>query len=198
MLEIVLLLVLLAGSLAGSYLALRAKAHANEHQNSVYVIALSLLSVGLATLGELTLDPDGMDSGTLLRMLKNLAIYAALPMSVTALLAVGFNKEISLPGWGRWLLGLFALFELLRRMGYGETYLWVLTVSLLLGMLIAILTIKIKPVQILLSLGWIGGSAAAFLYFANATTLIPAAATLPAVTLGLTATFIAFDRREKS
>lgn len=127
MLLISQILVLIASGL----LAVLAKTKADksgDYSVEYLVIALAALASTLAALGSLLLDKTGPDSGTLLRMLQNLAFYAATPMLVTALIALARNYPISRPAWGRWLLGLIALYELLRRMGYGEQYTLILAI----------------------------------------------------------------------
>ena len=129
--------------------ALAAKAKANRedsHSSEYFVITLSALAAALAILGQLTLDAEGSDSGTLLRILNNLAIYAGAPMLVTAVVAIAKNYPISRPAWGRWLLGLFALFELCRRMGYGEGYTLVLGLCCLAGLAASLIWFRARTV----------------------------------------------------
>lgn len=135
--------------LAALGVALVSKANANRedaHSSEYFVISLSTLAAALAILGQLTLDAQGSDSGTLLRILNNLALYAGAPMLVTGVVAIAKNYPISRPAWGRWLLGLFALFELCRRMGYGEGYTLVLGVFCLSGLLISLVWFKAKTI----------------------------------------------------
>lgn len=132
--QLLLLLVCLGAAWVAKPQASRAVSSHSEY----LVISLSLLAVAVALLGQITLDPKGSDSGTLLRILNNLALYAAAPMLVTAVVAIAKSYPISRPAWGRWLLGLFALFELCRRMGYGEQYTFVLGLCCLGGLLTSV------------------------------------------------------------
>lgn len=131
--------------------ALTAKAQANKPgKNSAeyLVISLSLLSAAIATAAQLLLDPQGSDSGTLLRIATNLALFAGAPMLITALAAIARSYPISRPAWGRWLLGLFALFELCRRMGYGEQYTLILALCCLAGMVASLVWFTAKEVRL--------------------------------------------------
>ena len=137
--------------LAALGVALAAKAKANRedsHSSEYFVITLSALAAALSILGQLTLDAEGSDSGTLLRILNNLAIYAGAPMLVTAVVAIAKSYPISRPAWGRWLLGLFALFELCRRMGYGEGYTLILGGCCLAGLAASLIWLRARPVAV--------------------------------------------------
>ncbi len=132
--ELFALLILLAASAGGSYRILHQKRELTRTSNSLFVLGLGYLSIALATLGQLILDPLDQNASTLLRILVNLAFYAALPMMVTALISLKLSKEINRAGWGRWLLALIALFELLRRMEQGSNYTQALIIALLAGL----------------------------------------------------------------
>ena len=117
---------LLLAALGGAILLFRHSETLGEAPGSqLKVGSLSLLFVALAAMGQLLLNPATQDVATLQRLLDNLALYAGLPLLATAALALGMGWYWSRAGWGRWLLVLFALFELLRRMGLGAEYtLW--------------------------------------------------------------------------
>nr|WP_067296948.1 hypothetical protein [Marinobacterium profundum] len=87
-----------------------------------YMFALAALSLALAALGRLVLTPSGSEQQTLQLMLDNLAYYAGLPMIASVAIAHGWNRQWSRAAWGRWMLGLFALFELVRRSDIGVLY----------------------------------------------------------------------------
>jgi hypothetical protein len=87
-----------------------------------YMFALGALSLALAALGRLVLTRTGSEQQTLQLMLDNLAYYAGLPMIASVAIAHGWNRQWSRAAWGRWLLGLFALFELVRRSDTGVLY----------------------------------------------------------------------------
>ncbi len=180
----------LAFLIAASWTALIAKAKVNKGdkgQSEYLVISLSALALAIATLAQLTLDPEGSDAGTLLRILNNLAIYAAAPMLVTAVGAIAKNYPISRPAWGRWLLGLFALFELCRRMGYGEEYTLVLGICCLAGLLAALVWFKSRPIAtpLLASLALFSAALASHYFVAAAIALLLSSAGLISLSLSL-------------
>lgn len=127
---------LLLAALSSAVLLFRRSEQLQEAPRSqLQVSSLSLIFVALAVMGQLLLTPTSQDIATLQRLLDNLALYAGLPLLATAALALAMGWYWSKAGWGRWLLALFALFELCRRMGLGEDYtLWLsaaLTAALL-------------------------------------------------------------------
>lgn len=93
-----------------------------EAQVTLHASALAALFVGLAALADLLLDPADADLGTLQRMLGSLGYFVALPFLASALIVAVRGDHWSRPAWGRWLIGLFAFFELFRRMEQGELY----------------------------------------------------------------------------
>jgi hypothetical protein len=107
-----------AGAAALLYHQSRALTERSRH----YMFALGGLSLALAALGRLALTGSGQDPQTLRLMLDNLAYYAGLPMMASVAIAHGWQRQWSRAAWGRWLLGLFALFELLRRSDMGALY----------------------------------------------------------------------------
>lgn len=102
--------------------------------------ALSALFIAFSAGAELLLNQTGSDIETLQRIFANLAYYAALPLLATSMLVSARNSHWERPAWGRWLIGLFALFELLRRMEHGELYTQVIAVAVPATMLFAALT----------------------------------------------------------
>ncbi len=109
--------------------------------------ALSALFIALSALAELLLNQAGSDIETLHRMFANLAYYAALPLLASVMLVSTRNQHWQRAAWGRWLIGLFALFELLRRMEQGELYTQILAVAVSATMLLAALMTKEKALQ---------------------------------------------------
>jgi len=93
-----------------------------ENQAAGFMSSMAMAFIAAAALGQVTLDSNHQDFGTLKRMLDNLAYYASLPLLATAAFALGWQKAWSKAAWGRWLLVLFALFELFRRSGVGTEY----------------------------------------------------------------------------
>lgn len=116
------LLLLLGAGMAASLSYRNAQALKEGQQTHMMVISLSCTFVALASLAALTLTGTDQDTQTLNRMLSNLAIFAGLPLIASALVALAKGWEWSRAAWGRWLLVLFAMFELCRRSGVGETY----------------------------------------------------------------------------
>lgn len=108
-----------------------------ERRLLLQVSSLGLLFIAVAALGRLTLLSSSQDIATLQRMLDNLALYAALPLLASVILAQAWHWHWSRAGWGRWLLGLFALFELCRRMDMGEQYTLVMGAAVGLTLLLA-------------------------------------------------------------
>lgn len=86
------------------------------------VISLAAAFIASSAAANLLLQQPGQDIQTLRRILDNLAYFAALPLIASALLAYAWQQDWSKAGWGRWLLALFALFELCRRSGIGAGY----------------------------------------------------------------------------
>ncbi len=100
-----------------------------KQETASFVISLSAAFLAAASLGELTLEATNQDLLTFQRMLDNLAFYAALPLLATALIAQAWQKDWSRAAWGRWLLALFALFELMRRAEQGDLYSQIVAVA---------------------------------------------------------------------
>ena len=100
-----------------------------KQETASFVISLSAAFLAAASLGELTLEATSQDLLTFQRMLDNLAFYAALPLLATALIAQAWQKDWSRAAWGRWLLALFALFELMRRAEQGDLYSQIVAVA---------------------------------------------------------------------
>lgn len=114
-------LALLLGGLGIAALLYR-QAQAQQSRTLHYMFGLGALSLALAALGRLSLTPTTQEQQTLRLMLDNLAYYAGLPLIASVAVAHGWQKQWSRAAWGRWLLGLFALFELLRRSDMGALY----------------------------------------------------------------------------
>ncbi len=124
--------------------------HKEGPQTHLKVISLACTFIALAALASITLTGSDQDSLTLNRMLSNLAIYAGLPLISSALLALARGWEWSRAAWGRWLLALFAMFELCRRSGIGEDYSEGLMIAISLSWLLATLTLSQGLTRLLL------------------------------------------------
>lgn len=92
-----------------------------DHTASM-VISLSAAFIACAGVGNILLQAADQDTQTLKRMLDNLAFYAGIPLIASALVDISWKFAWSRAAWGRWLLALFALFELCRRSEVGTEY----------------------------------------------------------------------------
>ncbi|WP_052063578.1 hypothetical protein [Nitrincola sp. A-D6] len=144
---------LLVSSLTSSvWLLHRHKQDKPESHYKVRVFALSCFFIGAYALTRLIWSNPGSHTGTLVQMTENLSFFIALPFIATVFLATGKGWHWSMAGWGRWLLGLIAFFELTRRTDYGVIYSQVLVLLLLLALVIGALLLKTNQAR-LLSLG---------------------------------------------
>lgn len=109
---------------------------------SAMVVSLAAAFIAAATCSELLLQGSDQDTLTLQRMLNNLAFYAGIPLISSALIDYSWKFDWSRAAWGRWLLVLFALFELLRRAELGELYSQILAISCLLALLASALKLN--------------------------------------------------------
>lgn len=106
------------------------RALSGPEKNQAGMLSLVFLLIALAALGDLlALRATHPDSQTLSRLLGQLRDFIALPMLASLLLCRRLGYQVGRIGWGRWFLALFALFELMRRLGYGEDYRLVLLAS---------------------------------------------------------------------
>lgn len=140
---------LLAAALASVLLTFRQTGEVSEEQRlRLSTARLALTFIAAAALGRLTLSAGDQDVETLRRMLDNLALYAAQPLLATAVLGQAMHWHWSRAGWGRWLLGLFALFELCRRMELGELYTLVMGAAIGLALILAALRLSERYVRL--------------------------------------------------
>ncbi|MGB0467364.1 MAG: hypothetical protein ACPGF7_07550 [Pontibacterium sp.] len=94
-----------------------------EAYTSGFVISLSGAFIAASAVSSIFLTgTTDQDYQTLLRMLNNLAYYAAIPLIGSAMLADSLGQNWQKPAWGRWLLALLALFEVTRRAESGLGY----------------------------------------------------------------------------
>lgn len=113
-------LIILASSLflAGNSYRLSEKLN----NTALMVISLAAAFISCSAAAALLLSSADQDSITFRRMLDNLALYASIPLIASALLDLAHKFDWSKAAWGRWLLVLFALFELCRRSEVGTEY----------------------------------------------------------------------------
>lgn len=125
---------LLSSALCGLW-AYKARLAAAPADTALGVWALSCVFVASAMIALTLPAAAGSEFEVVQRMALNLAIYAAVPLMAVVLFAVSRRLFWSAAGWGRLLLGLFALFELTRQLGYGSSYLQLLGAACCLGLL---------------------------------------------------------------
>jgi len=131
---------LISALFAALQLQRKARSLSDAPKATLQAAALSAVFLGIWALSELISKSDsiaGTDIATLQRLLSNLAYFVALPFFATALLVSARHCHWQRPAWGRWLIGLFALFELLRRMEHGELYTQVVAVAVAATMFLA-------------------------------------------------------------
>jgi hypothetical protein len=128
MMEIVANVALILGCAFCAAQLFRQPEQLTEHNKTLAVlITLSVGFIAAAAIGQLLISEQNQDTQTLQRLLSNMKEYVAIPLIGSLLLATSFNKFWSRAGWGRWVLALFALFELFRRAELGGHYAMVLT-----------------------------------------------------------------------
>ena len=114
---------LLALLLSSLLLAVRAYKASEVHDHTAsMVVSLSAVFMALSAMSNLLLTGTDQDTQTLKRILDNLAFFAGIPLIASALVDHAFRFDWSRAAWGRWLLVLFALFELCRRSEVGTEY----------------------------------------------------------------------------
>lgn len=186
---------LLVSSLTSAvWLLHRHKQDKPESHYKVRVFALSGFFIGAYALTRLVWSSPGNHSSTLLQMTENLSLFVALPFIATIFLAMGKNWHWSMAGWGRWLLGLIAFFELTRRTDYGVMYSQILVLLILLALVIGALMLKTNQAR-MFSLGGTVLTGIALLFFSpypllaasgnTSLLMLLLAASLPLLTMGL-------------
>lgn len=136
-----------------------------DTSSEVRIARLALISIVLAILGEFLLTSDSMDSTTLSRMLNNLAVFAGLPMLVSAVLSRAAARPFTMPIWGRWFLAIIALFELFRRMDAGLAYTQGLVIAMVAGVLVAMIIAKDASLKKSLALSFVCTAASAISWY---------------------------------
>lgn len=110
----------------------------SEQYTSGFTISLSATFLAASAVASMLLTgSQDQDHQTLLRMLNNLAYYAAVPLIASAMVADAIGQNWSKPAWGRWLLVLLALFEVTRRGEAGLEYSQIMSVLVAASMLFA-------------------------------------------------------------
>ncbi|PIE20842.1 MAG: hypothetical protein CSA61_00270 [Neptuniibacter caesariensis] len=127
------LLILCALFLAGRCYKL---GEAHDHTPSM-VVSLSAIFIACSAAGNSLLQDTNQDTETLKRMLDNLAFFAAIPLIASAMVDNAWQFNWSKAAWGRWLLALFALFELCRRSEIGTEYSQIMSVLCALAIMVS-------------------------------------------------------------
>ena len=170
-----------------------------DRQTTLRVLCLSYLFIALAALAELFsgLMPSTLtnDLVTLQRMLDNLAFYAAIPLLASPAVATGLGQHWSRPAWGRWLIALFALFELCRRMEYGALYAQILAALCVLAIIASAIRFTETRTRVLGVLS-AGGLGTTLLLFSHASLVSGLAnSTAYALSLALTVPLFGYTLR---
>lgn len=138
MTEILTCLVLLISSLASAiWLLNQHKKAPEEHHFRIRVFALSCLFISGYALSLLFIRDPNNHTSTLLQMTENLSIYVSLPFIATVFVALSKGWHWSMAGWGRWLLGLIAFFELTRRTDIGTSYSYTLMLLVIAALIVS-------------------------------------------------------------
>lgn len=121
-----------AGCLSAAALLFRQPQKLSKRsKNTALLLLVCLGFILIWALGRLILPPD------VLRFFSQLTYFIALPMLASLLLAQRLSKDWSRAAWGRWMLALFALFELCRRLEWGAEYGQILHLTSILAILAA-------------------------------------------------------------
>ncbi len=140
MLDAVSSLILLISSLTSAvWLLHQHKKAIEEHHFRIRVFALSCFFIGGYALSNLLLGDENQHANTLLQMTENLTIYVSIPFIATVFIAMSKGWHWSMAGWGRWLLGLIAFFELTRRTDFGVSYTYTLAILAIAALLLSVL-----------------------------------------------------------
>lgn len=119
----VLHLSVILGCIVCAALLFRQPEKLNERSKTLAsLILMAVAFIAAAEVGQLTLTNSSQDAQTMQRLLSNLATYISTPLMASLLFAASFGYHFSRRGWGRWVLALFAMFELMRRMELGVSY----------------------------------------------------------------------------
>lgn len=142
----------LVAALAGAGLIWRYKPKANNDwpgsDAAYFIVAVAVASFGFMQLITLQQSSLSQSQSTLVLMLEQLSLYAAIPLLACIELAKLAKRQWSRQIWGRILLAIAATFELCRRNDVLNEMLWV---SLAIGTLALLLTARSKSK----GLGWI-------------------------------------------
>lgn len=144
-------ILLLISSLASAAWLLHQHKNAKvEHHYRVRVLALSFVFIGAYALGQVVFRDPNNHTSTFIQMTENLAIYVSLPFIATVFVAVSKGWHWSMAGWGRWLLGLIAFFELTRQTDVGVSYSYTLSLLVLAALLLSCIATQSLKSRLLL------------------------------------------------
>lgn len=152
--EVIASVILLISSLASALWLLHYNKQApEEHHFRIRVFALSSLFISGYALSHLFLRDPNSHTSTLLQMTENLTIYVSLPFIATVFIAMSKGWHWSMAGWGRWLLGLIAFFELTRRTDFGASYSYTLSLLVIAALLLSSIANQSNMTRLLLLAG---------------------------------------------
>lgn len=116
-------LALLLGCAFGALLLFRQREPlVQRHKTVAHLYTLSSAFIATYAMLKLVTDASVPSSATLQLFFQNLSYFIALPLIASLLFATSIGRFWERNYWGRWMLFLFALFELTRRAGYGAEY----------------------------------------------------------------------------
>lgn len=154
--EVIASIILLISSLSSAlWLLHHHKQASEEHHFRVRVFALSSIFISGYALSHLIIRDPNSHTNTLLQMTENLTLYVSLPFIATIFIAMSKGWHWSMAGWGRWLLGLIAFFELTRRTDFGTSYSYTLSLLVIAALLLSSIATQANKTRLLLLAGTI-------------------------------------------
>lgn len=154
--EVIASIILLISSLSSAlWLLHHHKRASEEHHFRIRVFALSSLFISGYALSHLIVRDPNSHTSTLLQMTENLTLYISLPFIATIFIALSKGWHWSMAGWGRWLLGLIAFFELTRRTDFGTSYSYTLSLLVIAALLLSSIANQTNKTRFLLLAGTI-------------------------------------------
>jgi len=127
--------------LVGALLLARRSYNISEQkdQRACMVLCLASVFIACSAAGSLLIYLPAQETQTLKLMLDNLAFFAGIPFIASAFVDLAWNFHWSKPAWGRWLLALFALFEVTRRADFGAQYSQIMVILTVIALFVSLL-----------------------------------------------------------
>ena len=143
------LLLTLAGCALCALLPYRQSSSLSEnHKTLAFLLFLSSCFIAAGSLAEWGIESSTTDAETAKRLFSNLKHYIAIPLISSLILATSWHRFWSTAMWGRWVLALFALFELMRRTDLGGHYALALGGAVTVALLVAFIRYKNNDVRL--------------------------------------------------